>query len=391
MSLLAYLDLASGLSGDMFMAALVDAGRSMGVDVTNPLTDAIAALDLGCAVSFVDDVRGGLACLRAEVKTGAETHGHRRLRRAIEDAGVPGPVRRRALRGLDALVGAEAAVHGTEPDDVHLHELGSADTAADLIGGAAALHALGITRLAAAPVPLPAGWVSSSHGDLPLPAPVTLKLLEGARVRGVPDTRELVTPTGAAILVANDASFGPPPAMDLAGTGVGGGTANTERPNICRVLVGRPLAPAAHETCVLLETNIDDQTPECVGRALEALMADGALDAWVTPIVMKKSRPAFLLSVLARPLDEARLAERIFRETTTLGVRRRETERWVLDRSPAVVRVGGREIRVKVARLGDEVVNVAPEFSDCAAAAEALGLPLPEVVAAAREAAGRAE
>jgi uncharacterized protein (TIGR00299 family) protein len=380
---LAYFDLASGASGDMLIAALVDAGRRIEIDVRSVVADAVSSLGLGSTVEFLDDERAGLACLRVEVKTDDAVHPPAHLREAIERTDVDPIVRRRALDALDALVGAEAVVHGTSPDDVHLHELGTADTPCDLIGAGAALHALGITDVAAAPVPVPTGWIESAHGHLPLPAPVTLELLKGATLRGVDTSDELVTPTGAAILMAHGASFGSLPEMSLLATGVGGGSRDNERPNICRVLIGsRAESPGARlETCVWLETNIDDQTPQAIGHAVEAIIAAGALDAWVTPILMKKTRPAFLLSVLVSPSDEATVVERVFRDTTTLGIRRRETTRWSLERSEAIVRVHGLDVRVKIALLGDEIVNIAPEFRDCVAVSERSGVPVTQVCA----------
>jgi pyridinium-3,5-bisthiocarboxylic acid mononucleotide nickel chelatase len=279
-------------------------------------------------------------------------------------------------------VGAEARVHGVAPEDVHLHELASADTAADLLGTAVGLEALGVDTVIAAAVPVPTGWIDGEHGALPLPAPVVLELLTGARLVGVDVEMELVTPSGAAILLAHEATFGPLPDVRLDAVGVGGGTRDTDRPNVCRVLIGeRTTEPSAAriETCVLLEANIDDQTPESIGYALETLMASGALDAWVTPIVMKKSRPAFALSVLVRPDDEERLAQEVFRHTTTIGLRRRTTTRRVLEREMLTVAVSGGDVRVKVATLAGEVVNVAPEFADCAAVAERTGVPVAEV------------
>jgi hypothetical protein len=392
----AYFDLANGISGDMALAALAHAGRRTGVDVERRIADAVASIPLECTVSFVDDERGGLACLRAEVKTDGATHQPNVLRDAITAADVAAPVRSRALDALEALVGAEANVHGVSRDDVHLHELASADTAADLIGAAAGLDALGVVAVAAAPAPVPSGWIASGHGTLPLPAPVVLELLHGARLRGVDGDKELVTPSGAAILVAHGAAFGMMPDLVLETVGVGGGTRITERPNICRVLVGERVeqeSAARLETCVLLEANIDDQTPEAIGHALDVLMQCGALDAWITPIVMKKSRPAFALSVLVRPDDEERIAQEVFRHTTTIGLRRRTVVRRALEREELIVDVSGHTIRVKVARLGGDVINVAPEFDDCAKASRAIGVPLKDlsdtVVARAREVLGR--
>jgi uncharacterized protein (TIGR00299 family) protein len=387
MTRLAYFDLANGISGDMALAGLVDAGHKLDVDVEHPIIEVVASLGLDCTVSFVDDERGGLACLRAEVKTDGARHQPKALREAIARSAAPDVPKRRALQALEALVEAEAHVHGTTADDVHLHELASADTAVDLLGAAVGLHALGIGTVAAAAVPVPMGWVTGEHGAIPLPAPVVLELLTGATLKGVDATKELVTPSGAAILVAHQAAFGPLPEMTLEAVGIGAGSRITERPNVCRVLVGEAATNAELETCVLLETNIDDQTPEMVSHALEALLEHGALDCWITPVVMKKGRPAFLLSVLAKPADEERLAELAFRHTTTLGIRRRTIARRILEREHVVVTVRSHQIRVKVGRLRGEVVNVAPEFDDCAAAARALGVPIKDIHAQALSAA----
>jgi pyridinium-3,5-bisthiocarboxylic acid mononucleotide nickel chelatase len=392
MTRIAYFDLANGISGDMALGALAHAGRRSGMDAERAITDAVASIPLPCNVTFVDDERRGLACVRAEVKTDGAKHQPAALRDAIERAAMSPAARVRALVALDALVGAEARVHGSAPEDVHLHELASADTAADLVGAAVALEALAIDTVVSAPVPVPSGWITGEHGAIPLPAPVVLELLRGATLRGVDATSELVTPSGAAILVAHDARFDLLPEMTLEAVGIGGGTRDGERPNVCRVLVGEAKATpsgARLETCVLLEANIDDQTPESLGYALETLMAAGALDAWVTPVVMKKSRPAFAVSVLVRLVDEERIANEIFRHTTTIGLRRRTTVRRVLDREIVVVSVRGHDIRVKIARLSGDVVNVAPEFDDCAAASRASGILLSDVYDEARVAASR--
>ncbi len=381
MARLAYFDLANGISGDMALASLVHAGRKIGINVEAAVTEAVVSLPLDCTVRFVDDERGGLSCVRAEVKTDGAKHQPAALRAAIERADVAENARAKALAALAALVGAESRVHGTAVEDVHLHELASADTAVDLLGAAVGLHALGVNLVAAAAVPVGSGWIRGEHGEIPLPAPVVLELLNGAALKGVDGELELVTPSGAAILVGHGATFCPLPDLILEGVGVGAGSRITDRPNICRVLVGEPASDVGTlETCVLLETNIDDQTPEMVAHALETLMEHGALDCWITPIVMKKSRPAFLLSVLVKPADETLLTELVFRHTTTLGVRRRTTSRHRLERDHIEVTVRGRTVRVKVGRLGGEVVNLSPEFADCAAAADALGIPLKVLV-----------
>lgn len=389
----AYLDLANGVSGDMTLACLAHAGRRCGTDVEEAIVSAVATLPLDVTVDFVDDERSGISCLRAEVKTTGERHTASQLRDAIGAARLTPAARSRALRALDELVRAEAVVHDVDPSQVHLHELASADTAADLVGAAAGFDALDVERVACAAVPVPAGWISAGHGVLPVPAPATLEILRGARLLGRDDDEELVTPSGAAILVAHGASYGPLPELVLEAVGVGaGGRVRTAsgRPNICRVLIGTtpPAGALPTETCVILEANIDDQTPETLGHAIETLVADGALDAWVEPIVMKKSRPAFKLCVLVSPVDEPALTEAFFRYTTTLGVRRRETTRSVLDREEITVEVEGIDVRVKLGRLDGDVVTVSPEYEDCARVAEATGLSLRAVLERATRLAG---
>jgi pyridinium-3,5-bisthiocarboxylic acid mononucleotide nickel chelatase len=382
---IAYVDLASGASGDMLLAALADAGAA------DAIATAVDTIPLDCSVSFQTGRRGPLRCTLADVRTDGARHTVAELRSAIAKAGAGDAPTGAALRGLDALVDAEAAVHGIEPSEVVLHELGSSDTAADLLGAAVGFAALGVREVHAAPVPVARGWTGSDHGPIPLPAPATLQLLRGAPLQGVDSDVELVTPTACAILVGHHATFGIAPPMVLEDLGTGGGARDTERPNVCRVLIGSPQSTGglALETNVLLECNIDDQSPEALGWAMDALLRAGALDVWCAPIVMKKSRPAFQLSVLASPADEHRILEVLFRETTTLGTRRREVSKWVLPREELHVPVRGTNVRVKVGRLHGEVVNIAPEFDDCATVAERSGASLKEIYAEASERARR--
>jgi uncharacterized protein (TIGR00299 family) protein len=378
MSRIVYFDLASGAGGDMLTASLAHAGEA---HVASVVERAVADLGLGCKLAFHTVQRGGIAALHAEVTTGGESFSAETLRAAIRDTTAGDRAKQRALATIDLLVAAEARVHGVDEGDVHLHELGSADTAADAIGAAVAIEALGIESVAAAPVPIPRGWTSSHHGPLPIPAPATLEILRGARLEGVDATAELVTPTAAAVLVAHECDFRELPPMMLEAVGTGAGTAERSMPNVCRAFVGTAVATPVRERVVQLETNIDDQTPETLAHAAERLLEAGALDAWVTPIVMKKSRPAFQLSVLARAETEAELVDVLFRETTTLGVRRRETERWVADRAHITVEIDGHHIAVKVARVGGAVVSVSPEFGDCVRIASASGVPMKDVYA----------
>jgi uncharacterized protein (TIGR00299 family) protein len=384
-----YFDLASGAGGDMLVAALVGAGRALGIDVATAVATAVSQLDLGCTLGFTDVRRGGVSAVHTDVTTSGGSYDAQRMRDAVERVSVPATAKLLALDVIDRLVAAEAAVHGVDPDHVVLHELGSADTPADAIACAVALHVLDVAAVTAAPAPMPRGWIDSTHGTLPVPAPAVAELLRGARVVGTDGAAELVTPTAAAILAAAGTVFGLMPAMTLEAVGTGAGSAERNVPNVCRAFLGTTAAPAgiAVEPVIQLDANIDDQTPEGVAHAIGRLLGAGAVDAWVTPIVMKKSRPAFQLSVLTRPDDEAAVVGVVFRETTTLGVRRRETTRFVADRDEIVVRAAGECVRVKVARVRGEVVGASPEFDDCVRAANASGTPLKQIYAEAAAAA----
>jgi uncharacterized protein (TIGR00299 family) protein len=311
------------------------------------------------------------------------------MRALVAGSGLTGRVRTRSLEALDRLIAAEAAVHGVQLSDVVLHELGDDDTLVDICGTFALLDALEVERVVCAPIPLGRGVGEMDHGKMPLPAPATLALLAGVPVVGVETPGELVTPTGAAIVVTAAAAFGELPAMTIRITGIGSGTReHPDRPNIVRITIGESVDPPAQRgEVVLLQANVDDLVPELVPDVLEACVAAGAIDAWTAPIQMKKARPGVLLSVLGRPQDERALAETILRHSSTLGVRVQRLERYELDRAIREVQVGGHPVRVKIGLLGGQVVNVAPEHDDCAAVATATGRPVKQIWAEAMSAA----
>jgi hypothetical protein len=295
-----------------------------------------------------------------------------------------------------ALARAEARVHDVEPDEVTFHEVGAIDAIGDVCGIALALEALDVAELACSPLPAPRGLIGAAHGRLPLPAPAVLELLRGAPLYGVDVDVELVTPTGAAVVAALAVEFGPLPPMHLEGVGYGAGTRELERlPNVVRVLVGERDRvggeDAVSDDAVLIEANLDDISPELVPDAAERCFDAGALDVWVSPVQMKKGRPGFVFSALARPSDERAVAEAILRETTTLGVRVSPVRRWELAREWVGVEVDGEPIRVKLGMLDGRVVNVAPEHDDCLAAARRTGRPVKELWAAALAAASQRE
>ncbi|MBU0515361.1 MAG: nickel pincer cofactor biosynthesis protein LarC [Proteobacteria bacterium] len=375
---LLYLDVFAGLSGDMFLAALIDAGAD--VDVVR---DAVRALGLGgVEVLTSRDTRGGIAGTRVEIKYAAGVEGHRHwddIRRLIEDSSLGEAVKTRAVSIFFRLAEAEAAVHGVEVERVHFHEVGAVDSIVDIVGAAALVEALGDLEVTCSPLPLGRGFVDTAHGRLPLPAPATARLLQGAPVIGDPAPVELVTPTGAALAVVLSNGFGPLPEMTIDRVGHGLGSRRLEdRPNLLRVFRGRRPEGAPGlgvETVALLSTRIDDQTPELLAAAAESLVLAGALDVALTPLMMKKGRPGVEISVMARVEDGPRLAEMLLVETGSLGVRHQEVRRWVLWREVETVETEYGPVRIKVGRPAGERPMVAPEYDDVRRLAEARGVP----------------
>jgi pyridinium-3,5-bisthiocarboxylic acid mononucleotide nickel chelatase len=368
----------TGLAGDMLLGALIDAGA--------PLPDiraAIASTGLdGWEVSAERVLDHGLSATRLHVSVlDRETERPATVLIDLASRARPAPVAEVAVAALTAIAETEARLHGTVPDRVHLHELGGHDTLVDIVGTAAALHGLGVTDLVCAPLPLGTGHVATAHGVMPAPAPATLALLTGAAVTGTDLPGETVTPTAAALLTAARARYGPVPPMLPRATGYGAGTRTlADRPNVAVVTLGpaatgrEPAESAA--SVVVLETNLDDVTGETLAHTVERLLAAGALDAWVTPAVMKKGRPAHVLHALADPATAGHLQAVLLAETGSLGVRRLAAERTVLPRAFTVVHVGGCPIRVKHGPHGAK-----PEHDDVAAASHTLGLPLRTVAA----------
>lgn len=372
-----YLDCIGGLAGDMLLAALLDAGAP-----GDDLAGVPERLALGpVEIRVTRTSRHGIAATHVDVVAVSEQPHRtwRAMRERIEAADLPGRARERALATLAALARAEAHVHGVPVDDVHFHEIGGVDTLVDVCGAALLLEVLGIDQVVCSPLPVARGLVTAAHGILPLPAPATVELLRGAQVTGAPGAKELVTPTGAALAVTLADTFGDLPAMTVDGIGYGAGTDDfPERPNLVRALIGTPAARPPTGV-VLLETNLDDLSPELVPDAAARCFAVGALDVWTTPVQMKKGRPGFVLSALARPADERAVAVAILEETSALGVRVVPARRYELDREEHVIALDGGEVRVKIGRLDGRVVNVAPEHDDCAALARRTGRPVKAV------------
>ncbi len=382
--MIAYLDCFSGVSGDMLLGALLDAGLSL-----DQVRADLSRLSLsGYEVTAERVTRAGIAGTRLQVTT-TEAHAHRRLHDVLEiiaEADLPGEVARRAEESFKRLAAAEARVHGREAEEIEFHEVGAVDAIVDIVGAFCALRRLDVTEVFASALPLGGGWVETAHGRLPVPAPATVELLKGVPTYGGPVDAELVTPTGAAVVTTAARSFGAMPPMTVRDVGWGAGGRDLPHPNLLRVFVGEPAARASEQQLVLIETNLDNMNPELFGHLMERLFEAGALDVFYTPIVMKKSRPATLVSVLAQPALAGTLADVLFRETTTLGVRLTDVARRCLEREWQEVETEYGRVRVKVGRMGSEALNAAPEYEDCVRLARERGVAAKTVYDAARAA-----
>jgi uncharacterized protein (TIGR00299 family) protein len=389
MTRLAYVDAIGGLAGDMLLGALLDAGAG-----EQRVREGLHRLGIpGLELTTTVCARHGIAARRVQ-ELASPAEATRRtwadIRAVLDAADLPARAHQRAHAVFAALAAAEGRVHGVPPETVHFHEVGALDAIGDVCGIALALEELEIDELACSSVPVAGGLTQAAHGRLPLPAPATVELLRGARLHGVDGDTELVTPTGAAVVGALASSFGPLPALDLEAIGYGAGARDThERPNVVRVLIGQRVGAATggRDEVVLIETNLDDLSPELVPDAAERCFAAGALDVWVVPVQMKKGRPGIVFSALARPADEEAVVRTILRETSALGVRVSPARRHELERSWRTVAVDGEPVRIKVGSLDGATINAAPEHDDCLAVARRTGRPLKDVYAAATMAA----
>ncbi len=387
---IAFFDCFSGASGDMILAACIDAG----LDVDR-LREQIALLDLeGFRIDARKVRKQGFAATQVQVVLEPNTpKPHRHLKHIVElidRSRLPESVRRRARDVFARLAQAEAAVHGTTIEKVHFHEVGAIDAIVDIVGACLALDLLGIERVFVSAIPPGSGSVRCDHGVMPVPAPATAELLKGVPLASCDEPGELITPTGAAILTTLSAGFGPMPAMTLERVGIGAGQREGQtRPNILRLVVGQAVeAVESGETdeILVLQANLDDVTGQVLGHVCEKLLEAGALDVFTTPIYMKKNRPATEISVLAPRAARGAMEDILFAETTTFGIRSHPVHRSKLNRSIETVKTEVGEIRIKVGRRGDRVVRVSPEFEDCRHAARQSGRSLLEVMELARRA-----
>jgi uncharacterized protein (TIGR00299 family) protein len=384
---IAYFDCIAGASGDMILGALLDAGLPEA-----RLRERLAALRLADFDLRCNRVnKNGFSATKVDVVV-ADDVPERHLpdiEAIVQKSDLSATIKEQALAIFRRLGEVEAGIHGTTLDHVHLHELGGVDTIVDVVGALVGLEELDIERIVASPLPLGRGFVKGAHGQIPLPAPATVALLENVPVVGSDLDVELVTPTGAVLLSSLAAEFGPIPAMRLTATGYGAGGRDLPIPNVLRLLVGeqsRSTDPIT-ETLVMLETNIDDLNPELYDYVMARLFAAKALDVFLSPIQMKKNRPATLLRVLCGPADVDVLVKILFTETSTLGVRQQLVTRHCLSRSIHTVETPYGPVRVKVARWDEGGAKAAPEYEDCRQLAEERGISLREVYRAAEQAA----
>jgi uncharacterized protein (TIGR00299 family) protein len=417
-----YFDCFSGAAGDMLLGALIDAGVPL-----NDVRRALGSLAISPDAVWTERVtRTGISatkfCVRGEHPPldhahdhdrdhgrphdhdSGQHHGHGRahvdeekhhhvhrtladIERLIDGSALSDAGKDRAKRLFATLGEAEAAIHGTPIEKVHLHEVGAMDSIIDIVGTVFAMESLGADRVVSSPLNVGSGSVRSAHGLYPVPAPATLRLLKNTPVYAGPQKAEMVTPTGALLVTGYAQEFGPIPAMRIRQIGYGAGSRDfPDTPNVLRILIGDADAAAPSHTVVVIEAEIDDMNPQIFGVLMEQLLAQGALDVFYTSIQMKKNRPGTLLSVIAPPHLREVMTATIFRETTTIGVRFRDMSRECLDREIVTVQTTLGEVRIKVALRHGQVLNASPEFDDCARLASEHGVPAKNVQAVAMKA-----
>ena len=388
---LLYLDCFAGVSGDMFLGALLDLGVS-----EDALRRELAKLNLpGYAISTRRIVKQNISATKFDVMTEApvplrsaaaahhEHRGYSEIAGMITRSKLSEAVKRRALSVFRRLGDAEAQIHGVTLEKIHFHELGAVDSIVDIVGACIALELLGVDEIQASPPPLGSGFVETAHGRFPVPAPATLELLKGVATQPSDVRAELTTPTGAALLAEFCTRFGTMPAMRIEKTGYGAGTRDLDKtPNVLRAVLGESTSVGRSDemdTISVVETNIDDMNPQLFGDVMERLLAAGALDVYMTSVQMKKNRPGTLVTLLCERNDVDHMAELLLTHTTSFGLRMYEAQRRKLSREIVKVVTKYGEIEVKLGRLGDMIVSRSPEFESCKQAATKAGVAVKEV------------
>jgi len=387
---IAYLDCSSGISGDMFLAALLDAGLP-----PDRLFSELKKVPLGFyEFKRTRAVRGSLVGTRVEIHVSSQQPARRFavIQELLEASKLESEVKANALQVFTRLAEVEGRLHNQPPSEVHFHELSGVDAIVDIVGACAGLHLLGISELTCSPLNVGGGTVASEHGSLPVPAPATAELLKGIPVYSSGMEAELVTPTGAALVATLAKGFGPLPAMKIEHIGYGAGAKDfPTHPNIARLFVGQSVqavtvqaAPPGDEIVSVLEANLDDMSPQLYGYFMEQALAAGALDVTCSAVQMKKNRPGITVSMLCAPERSESLAQLLFEQTTTIGVRIYEARRKCLEREVVNVETAYGTIRIKVGKHEGRVLNVAPEFEDCQRCAAEKSVPLKQVMLAAQ-------
>lgn len=374
-----YLDCASGISGDMLLGALVDVGVEL-----EQIQSGIDSLGLpSCRLEAKDVKRHAFRATKVDVVHEPE-HAHRHLHHITEmiDASHLSAAQKDVAKRIFTRLGeAEAKVHGTTLQKVHFHEVGAVDSIADIVGAAIGLDLMGVDRIVCSPIPTGTGYIEIAHGRCSVPAPATAELLRGIPLAASAIPFELTTPTGAAIVSACATSFGPLPEMSIEAIGYGAGSRDLEtQANLLRIMLGAPSTSAGSDRIVVMETNVDDATGESVGYCTQRLLDAGALDVFATPIQMKKNRPGVQVSVLCRLEQTSKLEKILFEETGTLGIRRWQADRHVLDREAVELSTSLGPIRGKKVTLPDGSQCFSPEYEDCKRIAEQHQIPLRKVL-----------
>jgi uncharacterized protein (TIGR00299 family) protein len=376
-----HFDCFSGISGDMTLGALVDAGLPL-KELSRALKDFPAG---GYRLRATNVMRGGLAAMKVDViiQNGFRSPlSLRRIQRLITSSRLPRAVQQQSLAVFECLARAEGIAHRVSPSDVTFHEVGVVDSLIDVVGSIIGCHLLGVQRITSSAVNLGSGWIDSAHGRLPAPGPAVAALAREIPVYTTGPSRELTTPTGLALLRTLAQEFGPLPIIRPTAIGYGAGSADPEGwPNALRVFMGEAVSPTRNtDTIVHIETNLDDLHPQAYETIMERLFSAGAVDVTLTPAIMKHQRPAIILTALSPPAKAHAVAEILLRDTSTLGVRTQEMQRVVLTRRMEVVQTAGGRVRMKVAELGDGQVKAAPEYQDCKRIANHTGRPIRDVM-----------
>lgn len=380
-TLIAYADCFSGVSGDMFLGALIDAGLEL-----DQLQAELAKLGLEeFTLRLSKQQDHAISATRLEVEAGKPGNARtwKDIRALIEHSGLHGAIQEKSLRVFNCLAEAEAKIHACPADTVHFHEIGGIDSIIDIVGSVVGLHALGIEQLVTSPLPMPRGWVRCGHGLLPLPAPAVCEILQGVPVYGVAIDQELVTPTGAALVKSLSRDFGDFPAMKIIGTGYGAGNNKLpgDTPNLLRLVIGHERHVAESQEVEIIETNLDDWPPECYPHLCQQLFSLGALDVSLTPLHMKKGRPGFMLQVITTPGSSLQIKNCIFMETTAIGLRFRREKRMTLPRKAGTVKTSWGPVHVKRVETSAGY-RLYPEYEDCRRMALANKVPLQEIYTA---------